>query len=601
METILIYATLVGLALPLGWYMALALGDRPSAVDRIFGPLERLLFRVMRVESAQGMTWRGYAFALLGTHLVIGLSAFLILFFQGALPVNPDNISGMSWDLAVHTASSFITNTNQQHYSGQAQLSYFAHIVAIVSLQFITPAAGIAALLAVLRGLFGGRDSKTADAGQERDLGNFFVDTTRIIVRVLLPLATIWAFVLVSQGVPSTLEGAAEVTMLDPAVVSSGAAAQEIPRGPVAPMVAIKQLATNGGGWYGPNSSVPLENPTPVSNFFELVAIILIPMALVFMAGFWTRRRRFALMVFSVMAVISLALAGLAIHSEAAPNAAFEGLAAVGPNMEGKEVRFGSETSALWATFTTQTSNGSVNAMHDSLNPQAGFVTLLGMFVNATWGGVGVGLINFLLFLILTVFVAGLMVGRTPELFGKKIEAREIKLASIALLLQPLLILVPSAIALSVGDLAQNSNPSFHGISQALYEYTSAFANNGSGFEGLGDDTVWWNISCAVNLILGRFIPIIAPLAIAGSLASKRRAPKTSGTLQIGTPTFAGMILSIILILQLLSFLPILVLGPIAEQLVDVPEVASVSTDSGAQSAPSLAPDSSNASDLEEK
>lgn len=578
MEIALIYAAVFLLAWPLGKYMAMVFGDTKSVLDKVFEPVERVIYKVIGVDPTQGMDWKGYAIAILLTNGLVGLGAFLILYFQGALPVNPDNIDSMSWDLALHTASSFITNTNQQHYSGQAQLSYFAHMVAIVSMQVITPAAGLCAAVAILRGLFGGRDKDSANAGEPRDLGNYFVDITRAIVRIFLPLATVWTFILASQGVPSTLQGAQTVPMMDSAVVETYGETQTIPVGPVAAMVAIKQLGTNGGGWYGPNSSVPLENPTPISNFFEILAILLLPVALIFMVGFLTRRRHFAAMIFGVMAIMSFSLAAIVVGAEFGPNAAFEGLAAAGPNMEGKEVRFGTETSALWATFTTQTSNGSVNAMHDSLNPMGGLVTLVGMFINATWGGVGVGLINFLLFLILAVFLAGLMVGRTPELFGRKIGPKEVKLASMAILIQPLLILVPTAISLAYPELTGNSNPGFHGISQVLYEYTSAFANNGSGFEGLSDDSVWWNVSCAVNLILGRFIPIIAPLAIAGSLASKRVAPKTSGTLDISTPTFAATTLSIIIILQLLNFLPVLALGPIAEQLVAVPEVVAADT-----------------------
>ncbi len=390
------------------------------------------------------------------------------------------------------------------------------------------------------------------------------VDITRAMTRVLLPLSFVLALLLTWQGVPSAFAGAKTATLVDP---QGDVTEQTIPVGPVAAMVAIKQLGTNGGGWYGPNSAVPLENPTQLSNLFQNVSIILLPVAVVFMVGYFTRRPRFGMMALGVMTVVSALLVVGAVAAENTANPAFSGLAAPGPNVEGKETRFGPTASALWATLTTQTSNGSVNAMHDSFTP------LVGMLINETYGGIGVGFINFLVFLFVTVFIAGLMVGRTPELFGRKLEAREVKLAALALLLQPLLVLVPTAITLSVPALTGNSNPGFHGISQVFYEYTSAFANNGSGFEGLGDNTVWWNTTTAVILILARFIPIFAPLAIAGSLAAKRVAPEGAGTLRIETPIFAATTLSVIVVLTLLNFLPVLVLGPVGEQLVAVPKI----------------------------
>lgn len=576
-DVILIYGLAFLLAWPLGRYMARVFRNERTWLDPIFNPLERGFYWLMGVNPKQGMTWFGYAKALLFTNMSVGIGAYLVFIYQGRLPLNPDGVPGMSWDLALHTATSFITNTNQQHYSGQAQLSYLSQMVGITALQIITPTAGLAALVAVLRGLFGGRNTDTAAAGESRDLGNYYVDITRGILRLTIPLSFVLALLLTWQGVPSTFGGAKTATLVDP---QGGVTEQTIPVGPVAAMVAIKQLGTNGGGWYGPNSAVPLENPTPLSNLLESVSIILVPIAIVFMVGYFTRRKRFGVMILSVMTVMSICLAVTVIGAENGSNAAFQGLAAAGPNLEGKEVRFGATPSALWATLTTQTSNGSVNAMHDSFTPLGGMVPLIGMLINETYGGWGVGLINFLIFLFITVFIAGLMVGRTPELFGRKLEAKEIKLAVIALLVQPLLILVPTAVALSIPVPTGNSNPGFHGISQVFYEYTSAFANNGSGFEGLGDNTVWWNVTSAINLIFGRFIPIIAPLAIVGYLAAKRLAPETAGTLRIDTPIFAATTFSIIIILTLLNFLPVLVLGPIAEQLVAVPEITA-SVDQG--------------------
>lgn len=564
LDVILILAATVLLAWPLGRYLVAVFGGGAAPLDRVFDPVERGLYRLLGIDPARGMSWRGYALAFVFTNLVLGASVFALLISQGALPLNPDGIPSMSWDLALHTTISFLTNTNQQHYSGQAQLSYFAHLAGIVALQVATPAMGLAIAVAVLRGLAGGRNAASAQEGEPRDVGNYYVDVVRGMLRVLLPLALIWSLLIASQGVPSTFQGGQTVPVLDSAVEVSE---QVIPVGPVAPMVAIKQLGTNGGGWYGPNSSVPLENPTPLSNLLQTVAILLIPMALVFAAGPLIGRPRLTALLFGAMATFSLAFIGLAVWSELQPNAALAGLAAHGPNMEGKEVRFGPEPSALWATATTQTSNGSVNAMHDSLNPVAGLVTLSGMLINGIWGGIGGGLEQMLVYVLIAVFIAGLMIGRTPEFYGRKLEAREMRLLSLLVIVQPLCILLASAISLGVPTLTGNSNPGFHAVSQVMYEYTSAFANNGSGFEGLGDDTVWWNTSCAVLLAVGRFAALLIPLAVAGSLATKRVAPRTSGSLDIETPTFVATTVAVIVLLTLLCFLPILALGPIGEAL----------------------------------
>ena len=554
----------LALAWPLAKYMALAFAAAPSKLDRVFGPVENLLYRAIGVDPTHGMTWRGYARALIGTNLALGAIFFAMLVLQGNLPFNPDKIPGMNWDLALHTAISFLTNTNQQHYSGQAQLSYLSQTAGIVTLQVLTPAMGLAIALAMLRGLFGGLNAKSAKEGQPRDLGNFYVDVTRATTRVLLPLSFVLALILTSQGVPSTFAGAATAAPVD---ASAGMESQVIPVGPVAAMVAIKQLGTNGGGWYGPNSSVPLENPTPISNVAQTVAIILLPMAIVLMIAPLTGRKRLSAMVFGVMAAFSLSFIALSTISERAPNAAAQGLSAPGANMEGKEQRFGPDASALWSSVTTQTSNGSVNAMHDSLNPLAGGVAISGMLINAIWGGVGCGLVGFLVYLLVSVFLSGLMIGRTPEIYGRKIEVREIKLLSLLVILQPILILVAAAIALKNAAITGNSNPGFHGISQVFYEYASAYANNGSGFEGLGDATIWWNLSASVLLLVGRYAALLIPLCVVGSLAVKRVAPVTPGTLNIETPTFAITLIAVIFLLTLLCFLPVLALGPVAEAL----------------------------------
>ncbi|HMB56478.1 MAG TPA: potassium-transporting ATPase subunit KdpA [Arenimonas sp.] len=563
-EIFITLAAVVALAWPLGRYLAAALGDAPTRIDRVFAPIERFVYRLIGIDARRGMSWRGIALAFVASNAVLAVIVQAILMLQNHLPLNPDGIPGMSWDVALHTMASFLTNTNQQHYSGQAQLSYFSQLAGIVTLQVVTPAMGLAIGLAVLRGLFGGRNVAMAKEGETRDLGNFYVDTVRSVLRVFLPLMLVWSLLLTWQGVPSTFDGAKIAAPID---ASAGMKEQVIPVGPVAPMVAIKQLGTNGGGWYGPNSAVPLENPTPLSNLFEIIAILLVPMAIVFMIGRFTRRPKLTWLTLGVMATFSLAFIGAAEWSELQPNAATTGLAANGANMEGKEQRLGPATSALWSTLTTQTSNGSVNAMHDSLNPVAGGIAMAGMLVNAIWGGVGCGLVGFLVYLLVAVFLSGLMIGRTPEIYGRKIEVGEIRLLSLLVLLQPMLILTATAAALSLPALTANSNPGFHGVSQVFYEYASAWANNGSGFEGLGDGTTWWNLSCVVLLLIGRYACLIIPLAVAGRLAAKRVAPVSPGTLDIETPTFALTLIAVIVLLTLLCFLPVLALGPIGEAL----------------------------------
>ena len=563
-EVLITLVAAVGLAWPLGRYLALALGDAPSRLDRVFGPLEHLGYRLVGIRPERGMSWRGVALAFVASNAVLGLLVQAILMFQDHLPLNPDAIPGMRWDVALHTMVSFLTNTNQQHYSGQAQLSYFAQLAAIVTLQVVTPAMGLAIGLAVLRGLFGGRHAASAGEGEPRDLGNFYVDTVRAIVRVFLPLMLAWSLLLTWQGVPSTLAGAIHATPID---ASAGLARQTIPLGPVAPMVAIKQLGTNGGGWYGPNSATPLENPTSLSNLLEMIAILLVPIAIVFMTGRFVGRPRLTWLIFGVMAAFSLSFVGAAAWSEARPNAAAAGLAASGPNLEGKEQRFSPAAAALWSTITTQTSNGSVNAMHDSLNPVAGLVAMGGMLVNMVWGGVGCGLVGFLVYLLVAVFLSGLMIGRTPEIYGRKLDVGEIRLLSLLVLVQPLLLLAATAATLSLPAFTGNSNPGYHGVSQVFYEYASAFANNGSGFEGLGDGTPWWNLSCVALLLVGRYACLLVPLAVAGRLAAKRVAPPSSGTLDIETPTFGATLIAVIVLVTLLCFLPVLALGPIGEAL----------------------------------
>lgn len=450
-EITLIFTTALGLAWLLGSYMTGVFSGQSHFSDRLFNPIEKWIYRAIGVNAHSGMTWKSYGAAFLISNLVLGILAFLILKFQHVLPLNPDGIGPLSWDLALHTAVSFLTNTNQQHYSGQAQLSYLSQGFVIVTLQFVTPAMALAVCVAILRGMLGGLNNDSAKEGEARNLGNYYVDLVRGVLRLMLPLAAIVALLLTWQGVPSSFDGAQKVNTLDSA---SPISEQVVPIGPVASMVAIKQLGTNGGGWYGPNSSNPLENPTPVSNAIETIALVLIPMSVVFMAGGMLRRKKFTLMALVAMGLLSVSFLGATVYSELQPNAAFAGLSAQGPNMEGKEVRFGPELSALWASFTTQTSNGSVNAMHDSFNPIGGLMTRSGMLLNAIWGGIGCGFVNFIVYVWIAVFLSGLMIGRTPEIFGRKLETREITLLG-SLLVLP---------TLCVGD--QCGDPEYYGQQQ---------------------------------------------------------------------------------------------------------------------------------------
>ncbi len=557
-EILLVFALAIGLAWPLGRYLAAVMRGAPMRGDRIFGWLETPVYRLLGIDPLRGMTWRGYAKAFLLSNLAVGALVWVLFMTQGWLPLNPDAIPNMRFDLALHTMVSFLTNTNQQHYSGQAQLSYLAQMVGIVGLQVVTPMMGLALVVATLRALFGGREKNAHDTG-EADMGNYWADVVRATVRFMLPLCLLWSVLLTAQGVPSTLAAGPTVAPVD---ASAQMTEQKIPLGPVAAMVAAKQLGTNGGGWYGPNSSVPLENPTPFSNVLEMIAVILVPLSVVFMVGPLVGRRKLTAMIFGSMLLMSAASTGLAVWSEA-----YSVTTSDAALMEGKEVRFGAASSALWASLTTQTSNGSVNAMHDSLAPLTGLDTLLNMLINAIWGGVGCGLQQFLVYLLLSVFLAGLMTGRTPELFGRKIEAPEVKLLALLVLLQPLVILGFTALTLAMPSITGHSNPGFHGISQVFYEYTSAYANNGSGFEGLGDASYWWNLSCALVLALGRYPALIVPLAVAALMARKRPSPESAGSLQIETPTFVLTLIAVVAILTVLQFMPALVLGPIADHL----------------------------------
>ncbi len=549
----------IATSLLVGRYMFRVFTGKRTLLDPIFGPIERLVLRLTGVDPEEQQDWTRYALSMMVSNVVMWLATFAVVSLQKYLPLNPDGIANMEPTLAFNTISSFTTNTNLQHYSGETGLSYLSQMISMTFLQFVTAATGVAACIAIIRALTGNR---------LKQVGNFYVDLTRATIRVFLPLALLVGAVLLWQGSPMTFHGAAKAKTVE-------GAEQAIARGVVAPMVAIKQLGTNGGGYFGPNSAHPYENPTPFSNFVETWCITVIPMGMVWTLGFFAGRRKLAVVIFATMLAVYLPMVIFAVNQEAGGNPAIAKMGADQStgSMEGKEVRFGAAHSALWAVTTTVTSNGSVDSMHDSLTPLAGLMPMIGMWLNNIFGGVGVGFINMLIFIIVTVFVAGTMIGRTPELLGKKVEPREMKLASLALLAHPLFILVGTGIACYIwahtGDPDKNlgwlHNPGPHGFSEMLYEFSSAAANNGSGFEGLGDNTPFWNIATGLVMLLARYIPIVAPLALAASLGAKQAAPEGAGTLRADSAMFGFALWSVVLILGLLMFMPVAVLGPIAE------------------------------------
>jgi len=553
---LVIFLSTVLLAVPLGRYLATIYRGDKSWSD-FLAPFERLLFRLGGIDSAKPMTWQQHLVALLTINLVWFFWAMFVLCTQGSLPLNPDHNPSMSPDQAFNTAVSFLVNCNLQHYSGESGATYFSQVFCLMFLQFVTAATGMAACVVVFNALKEGTTDK---------LGNFYDYFLKSITRVLMPLSLVLALCLVFQGTPMNWAAKAPIVTVQGDSVN-------VSRGPAAALIGIKQMGTNGGGFFGVNSAHPLENPTYLSNALENGAIVLIPIAMALALGFYLRRPKLGYMVFGVMTAGYLLLQLPTVYFEMHGNPAIAHLGvnqALG-SMEGKEIRLGAPASALWAIQTTVTSNGSVNAMHDSLTPLSGMDALLGMMTNAFYGGVGVGFLNFFVFIIVAVFISGLMVGRTPEFLGKKIEAREMKIAIIIALLHPLLILTGTAMAAhlyanSPTELASwLANPGYHGFSEMLYEYTSSAANNGSGFEGLGDNTPWWNISTGIVMVLARYLPIIGPVAIAGLLARKQFIPESAGTLRVDTGTFGIMVFFVIWIIAALAFFPALALGPLAE------------------------------------
>ena len=553
---ILQWVALVVLSYPLGRYIAKVYRGEPTCLD-FMAPVERWIYKLCGIRPDEEMNWKQFLKALLTVNAFWFVWGMVLLVCQGWLPLNPDGNGGQSPDLAFNTTISFMVNCNLQHYSGESGLTYFTQLFVIMLFQFVTAACGMAALAGIMKALA----AKTT-----RTIGNFWVFMTRSVTRILLPLSLLVGILLIVNGVPMSFDGRQTITTLE-------GNEQAISQGPTAAIVPIKQLGTNGGGYFGTNSSHPLENPNAFTNILECCAIMILPMAMVWAVGFYIRRRKLAAWIYGVMLFAFTAGICVSVPQEMGDNPQIDkmGIAQDLGSMEGKEVRIGSAASAMWGMVTTATSNGSVNSMHDSQTPLSGLLQMLNMQINCWFGGVGVGWMNYFAFLIIAVFISGLMVGRTPEFLGKKVEAREMKIATLVVLMHPLLILVgtgiASAIAANNPGIGWLNNPSFHGLSEMLYEYTSSAANNGSGFEGLADNTPFWNISTGIVLIMGRFFPIIGQVAIAGLLASKKYVPESAGTLKTDTFTFSLMTFVVIIIVAALSFFPALALGPIADYL----------------------------------
>jgi K+-transporting ATPase ATPase A chain len=561
-QLVVLIGLLVATAPLLGKYMARVYGDddRPAPGERVFGAIERPIYRLCRIDPAVEQRWTTYAISVVAFSLMSFVVVYAVLRLQGDLPFNPVDLPGVGEHLSFNTAVSFMTNTNWQSYGGETTMSHLSQMVGLSVQNFVSAAAGMAVMAAFIRGLARRRASA---------IGNFWVDLTRTTVRILLPFSIVLALVLVSQGVIQNFSGHTEVTTVE-------GATQLIPGGPAASQIAIKQLGTNGGGFFNVNSAHPFENSTPFNNLVETYAILIIPFALAFTYGRMVRDKRQGRAVASIMAVILLAMSLSAMFLETNGNPRLDEFGVnqeltsdqAGGNMEGKEVRFGPSASGLWAASTTGTSNGSVNSMHDSYTPLGGGVPLMHIMLGeVSPGGVGVGLNGMLVMIILSVFIAGLMVGRTPEYLGKKIQAPEMKLVVLYVLAMPV-VLLGFAAASAVLDSAQTTNnPGAHGLSEILYAFASASNNNGSAFAGLTTATQWYDTTMGIAMLVGRFMLIIPVLAIAGSMARKQPAPATAGTFPTHTPLFGGLVVGVVAIVAGLTFFPALALGPIVEQL----------------------------------
>ena len=553
---ILQWVALVVLCYPLGRYIAKVYRGERTWLD-FMAPLERGIYKVCSIDPDEDMDWKKFLKALLMVNLFWFFWGMVLLCCQSWLPLNPDGNANQTPDLAFNTCISFMVNCNLQHYSGETGLTYFTQLFVIMLFQFITAACGMAAMAGIMKALA----AKTTKA-----IGNFWVYLVKSTTRILMPLSLLVGILLVINGTPMSFDGKQTITTLE-------GQEQVISQGPTAAIVPIKQLGTNGGGYFGVNSSHPLENPNAFTNMLECWSILIIPMAMAWAFGFYVRRRKLAAWIFGVMLFAFTAGIFVSVPQEMGgnPNIDEMGIAQDLGSMEGKEIRIGSAASAMWGMVTTVTSNGSVNSMHDSQTPLSGMMQMLNMQINCWFGGVGVGWMNYFAFLIIAVFISGLMVGRTPEFLGHKVEAREMKIATMVVLMHPFLILVGTGISAAVAaanpEIGWLNNPSFHGLSEMLYEYTSAAANNGSGFEGLSDNTPFWNIMTGIALIMGRYFPIVGQVAIAGLLASKKFVPESAGTLKTDTFTFSLMTFAVIIIVAALSFFPAQALCPIADYL----------------------------------
>jgi potassium-transporting ATPase potassium-binding subunit len=546
----LVLLLLLAIAPFLGEYMAKVYLGQKTWLDRLVVPLEQIIFRLSALRSRPDMSGSQYLWAVIFSNGMMGIFTAIILFVQ---PFNPTNLATPTWDTVLHTTISFLTNTDQQHYSGETTFSYGSQTLALGFLLFTSAATGLSVAIAFIRGLTG------------KPLGNFYNDLVQSITRILLPISLVSAIALLIAGVPETLAAPAQVTTLQ-------GTTQYIALGPVAHFEAIKQLGENGGGFFGANSAHPLENPNNFTNLLETLLMVIIPASLIFTYGIIADNRKQGRLIFGMVFILFVILVAVAAAGEFQGNPLVDRvLGSSQPNLEGKEVRFGWAMSSLWAVITTGTMCGAVNSFHDSFMPAGGFVMLFNLFLQVIWGGQGTGTAYIFIFLILTVFLTGLMVGRTPEFLGRKIEKREIVFASVVLLVHPIAILIPAAITLAFPEtLSGISNTGFHGISQVVYEYASAAANNGSGFEGLADSQpattgLWWNLTTSMAMLMGRYAPIAALLLLADNMTHKNTVPETIGTLRTDTVLFTSVTAGVILILGALTFLPVLALGPVAE------------------------------------
>ncbi|QXE18977.1 potassium-transporting ATPase subunit KdpA [Clostridium sp. 001] len=548
----IILVIFVLLCIPTGKYIYKVAEHEKTFLDPVLDKVDNFIYKISGITKEE-MTWKQYILALLLCNAVPAVLAYIILRIQFIHVLNPNHIGGMEQELTFNTVISFLTNTNLQDYSGESGLSYFSQMIVITFFMFLAASTGLSIALAFMRGL----------AGKKKTLGNFYVDYVRIITRILLPVCIVVSIFYIQQGVPQTLSANKTITTIEGKL-------QDIPMGPVASLESVKLFGTNGGGFFGANSAHPFENPTPLTNAFEIISFLLFAGATVVCFGHMIKKKKQAISIFLAMSVLFVIGIAICYVAEKAGNPILGnlGLNQIMGNMEGKEVRFGIPMSALFTTATTATSCGAVNNMHDSLTPIGGLVALVNMMLNVIFGGKGVGFMNMIMYAILTVFLCGLMVGRTPEFLSKKIEGKEIKLIALAIIIHPFLILMFSALALVVPQgIAGISNPGFHGLTQILYQFSSSATNNGSGFEGLSDNTMFWNTTAGIVMFFGRYLSMIILLAVSASLASKKAIPVTAGTFKTDNGVFTITLVFIVLIIGALTFFPALSLGPIAEQL----------------------------------